>query len=116
MDEDKKIIRIMGGKSKWFEEAIFVLKDKNKRTDMPKNFVAEAEKIINDYMLRKYSLNNTLASAYSASQPKYKNVKNTKSTRDVKNTKKRNKKIDTILNVSIIVCCIFIGLILYHFS
>ena len=44
MNEDKKIILIKGGKSGWFEQAIFILKDKGQRKNMPKNFVEEAEK------------------------------------------------------------------------
>ena len=53
MNEDKKIILIKGGKSRWFEQAIFILKDKDAKCDLPKNFVEEAEKIINNYMLKK---------------------------------------------------------------
>lgn len=104
MEENKKVILIKGSKSRWFEQAIFIMKDKSNRKDFPKNFVAEAEKIINDYMMKKYSSENDLIAAYSTSCPKTKNVK------------KQNKKYDKILNISIVLCCVFIGFILYYFS
>ena len=106
MDEKKKVILIKGNNSKWFEQAIFILKDPGEQKNVPKNFVEEAEKIINGYMMRKYYANNNLSSVYSKTEPKMKT--------SVK--KKRNKRRDRFLNISLILCCIFIGLILYYFS
>ena len=112
MNEDKKIILIKGGKSGWFEQAIFILKDKGQRKNMPKNFVEEAEKIINNYMIKKYSNGTKLNSAYSQTKPKH-------SRQEIKtDAKKRGKrkKYDKILNISVILCCVLIGLILYYFG
>ncbi|MCI8805234.1 MAG: hypothetical protein HFE59_04960 [Clostridiales bacterium] len=112
MNEDKKIILIKGGKSGWFEQAIFILKDKGQRKNMPKNFVEEAEKIINNYMIKKYSNGTKLNSAYSQTKPK-------DSRQEIKtDAKKRGKrkKYDKILNISVILCCVLIGLILYYFG
>jgi hypothetical protein len=112
MNEDKKIILIKGGKSGWFEQAIFILKDKGQRKNMPKNFVEEAEKIINNYMIKKYSNGPKLNSAYSQTKPK-------DSRQEIKtDAKKRGKrkKYDKILNISVILCCVLIGLILYYFG
>ena len=106
MDEKKKIILIKGGKSRWFEQAIFILKDKEKVTNMPKNFVEEAEKIINNYMIRNYSPESSVTSVYTKAQKAGQALP--------KRAKK--KKYDKLLNVSIILCCIFIGLILYYFN
>lgn len=111
MNEDKKIILIKGGKSGWFEQAIFILKDKEERKNMPKNFVEEAEKIINGYMMKKYSNSSKLNSAYSKTEPQFQNKKQLKNSTGIKAKK---KKYDKILNISIILCCVLIGLILYY--
>lgn len=112
MNEDKKVILIKGGKSRWFEQAIFILKDKDQRRDMPKNFVEEAEKIINSYMLKKYP-KSSANSVYSQNTTAYP-PKKLSDTSSAKSSKK--KKYDKILNVSIVLSCILIGLILYYFG
>ena len=79
---------------------------------MPKNFVEEAEKIINSYMLKKYPKSN-LNSVYSKNNTAYASKKSSDSYSE-KSSKK--KKCDKILNISIILSCILIGLILYYFG
>ena len=110
MNEDKKVILIKGGSSRWFEQAIFILKDSGDRKNMPKNFVSEAEKIINSYMMRKYQQND-LSSVYSKTNP----PKAQKTVVSKPQKSKTTKKWDKILNISIISLCLFIGFILYYF-
>ncbi len=106
MDDKKKIILIKGGKSRWFEQAIFILKDKEKAKNMPKNFVEEAEKIINNYMIRNYSSECNVIESYT----------NAKNVGNSIHSKAKKKKFDKFLNVLIILSCILIGLILYYFN
>ena len=113
MNEDQKIILIKGGKSGWFEQAIFILKDKGQRKNMPKNFVEEAEKIINNYMAKKYSNVSKLNPVYSQAQS-VNQQKEVKFNADKRRAKR--KKYDKVLNISVILCCILIGLILYYFG
>lgn len=110
MNEDKKIILIKGGKSGWFEQAIFILKDKEQRKNMPKNFVEEAEKIINNYMMKRYSGASAPVSAYQQAKPEKK-----KEAKGNGRSEKRGK-YDKLLNISVILCCILIGFILYYFG
>ncbi len=107
-DSKKKVILIKGDSSRWFEQAIFILKDDEPRY-IPKNFVAEAEKIINNYMAKKYSPGINLSSAYSKAAK-------TEPKRKIDAKQNKSKKYDRFLNISIILCCIFIGLILYYFT
>ena len=117
---NKKVILIKGNKSRWFEQAIFILKDSNESKNIPKNFVEEAEKIINDYMMKKYSQNG-ITSLYQSN--KYQQNKNksgytpltTPKIEVNKNNLKKRRKNDKILNVLIVLSCILIGLILYYF-
>jgi len=48
MLKDKKVIMINGESSEWYEQAIFIVKNKGYTPGV--NFVSEAEKIINDYV------------------------------------------------------------------
>jgi len=108
MDPKKKVILIKGDNSRWFEQAIFILKDDEPK-NIPKNFVAEAEKIINNYMAKKYSSGINLSSAYSKTAK-------TEPKRKTETRQNKSKKYDRLLNISIVLCCIFIGLILYYFT
>ena len=79
MNDKKKVVFINGNKSKWYEQAIFILKEEDKT--MPKNLVIEAEKLINDYMRKKYP------------QPREKSK--------TKMTKRQLKFYNNVLNVAI---------------
>ena len=47
----ERIILIRGDRSKWFEQAIFIVKKNIPQSSVPVDFVAEAERIINGYLL-----------------------------------------------------------------
>nr|WP_317358683.1 hypothetical protein [uncultured Tyzzerella sp.] len=102
MDKKKKVILINGDKSNWYEQVIFIIKD-NKENNVPKNLVLEAEKIINEYMSKKYNSTNI-----DKIPPN-----NIKKTYNVKN-KKSLKFYNNILNVSIICTIAFICYLLYQ--
>ena len=50
VDSDRQVILVTGGAAKWFEQAIFVVKKSTKPADIPTDFVAEAERIVNRYL------------------------------------------------------------------
>lgn len=97
MNDKKKVILINGNNSKWYEQVIFIVKDQ-KTNNIPKNLVLEAEKIINEYMDKKYNTNCIQA------------VKN--------NTENKNKNkikfYNNLLNISIFLTIIFICFLLYQ--
>jgi len=74
---DEKIILIKGDESKWYEQAIFIVK-KNIEVDNPEpiDFVAEAEKIIGGHMLKSMEISDNMAVAKSAARTKYRKSSN----------------------------------------
>jgi hypothetical protein len=48
--ENKRVVLITGNQSKWYEQAIFVIRKDAGRKPPPKDFVREAESIIDNYM------------------------------------------------------------------
>jgi len=47
----ERVVLVKGGADKWYEQAIFIVNTNAPTENMPIDFVAEAEKIINDYNL-----------------------------------------------------------------
>ncbi len=108
MNEKKKVILINGDKSNWYDQVIFIMKE-NKQENIPKNLVLEAEKIINEYISKKYNKTNVCLQ-----QEKPSNI-NKHSNKKTINKNKKNLKIYTnILNVSIFFTIIFICYLLYQ--
>ena len=89
---DNRVILIKGGNNKWYEQAIFIVR-KDAAAQIPVDFVAEAEKIINGYMHRKAKP----APARTRQQ-----------------TAVKNTPLDYVLNTLIVVCCIALAAILTY--
>lgn len=101
MNEKKKVIFINGNKSNWYEQAIFIVKENN-QNNIPKNLVLEAEKIINEYLSKKYysSYNKPLK------QPTNNNI-NSKN-------KKKLSSYNNMLNICIFCTIAIICYLLYQ--
>ena len=111
MYEKKKVILINGNKYNWYDQVIFIVKESN-QNNIPKNLVLEAEKIINEYMAKKYSVKNisppeSISNINKIDAPKQKsNIK--------KKTKKNLAFYNNILNISIFFTIVFICYLLYQ--
>ena len=107
MNEKKKVILINGDKSNWYDQVIFIVKE-NKEENMPKNLVLEAEKIINEYISKKYNKTNvyTQSKSYNVNEDNKQKVKHS--------NKKNIKMYNNILNVSIVCTIVFICYLLYQ--
>lgn len=109
MKDKKKVILINGNSSNWYEQVIFIVKEQNQQI-IPKNLAKEAEKIINEYMAKKYNSTNVTKNKTVnkqqeiIKQPKQNNVINTK----------KIKFYNNILNVSIVCTLVFICYLLYQ--
>ena len=68
---DKKVILVSGGSSNWYEQAIFIVKDKKSR--LPIDIVKEAENII-----KKYPGTFAYISAVNETVGNFKTIKNSK--------------------------------------
>jgi len=99
LEDKKQVIMIKGDNSKFYEQVIFILRPQEVKKLKEIDFVNEAQKIINNYMTQKY--NNTTTPQVNEkieSQPP-----------------KKNKEIDKILNICIVLCCILLGTVLYFY-
>ncbi|MCL2377900.1 MAG: hypothetical protein FWC77_02125 [Defluviitaleaceae bacterium] len=53
MQSNERVVVIKGNGSSWYSQAVFILNPGVKEKEVPIDFVAEAEKIIYDYMAKK---------------------------------------------------------------
>lgn len=108
---DKKVILISGGGSNWYEQAIFIIKDKSPR--LPVDMVKEAENIIKRYIAdnklkegyKPYKLNNGL-------ENKVNSLNKTKSNKP-KQVKNATNQTNFILNMAIVLCMALICCLIY---
>lgn len=109
MNDKKKVILINGDTSKWYEQVIFIVKEE-KEDKVPKNLVLEAEKIINEYVSKKYNKieENKIDKNVNSQKSICKNNKNNK------RSKKNTKIYNNILNVSIFCTVMIICYLLYQ--
>jgi len=99
LEDKKQVIMIRGDNSEFYEQVIFILRPQKIKKLQEIDFVSEAQKIINNYMAQKY--NNTTTPQVNEK------VK-------VQSSKK-NREIDKILNICIVLCCILLGTVLYFY-
>ncbi|MCL2500483.1 MAG: hypothetical protein FWE90_09120 [Defluviitaleaceae bacterium] len=52
MTTAERVILIQGDANKWYDQAIFIVKPHAPRHEVPVDMVAEAEKIIHNYMIK----------------------------------------------------------------
>ena len=56
-NNEKKVIMITGDKSKWYEQAIFIVNKNSPKESLPNDIVKEAEQIIDCYLAgKKYAV------------------------------------------------------------
>ena len=91
MNSNERVILIRGDASKWYNQAIFIVKKEIPADKIPVDFVAEAEKIINGYMLRQNR-------QYQISKP----------ARPIKK-RYRKSRFDSILNTVMLLGCLLIA-------
>ena len=54
IDKKERVILIKGDSSKWYEQAIFIVNQNTPKSQIPVDFVAEAEKIIQNHIRKSY--------------------------------------------------------------
>lgn len=111
ISDNKRVILITGDENKWFEQAIFIVKKNVLDKGTPKDFVREAELILQNYMTgasprtpktpdNGYPM---LAEAISES--------GRKPSQGIDKPFRRKSKLDTAVNAIIIVACVAIMLL-----
>lgn len=96
-EENKKVIMVDGKRSEWYEKAIFIMRGDINTESKPVDFVSEAEKIINSYMVK-----SSLPITEIKSKPKQIRVG-------------KSKNLTLILNICLILSIILLGITLYRF-
>ncbi|MCL2236603.1 MAG: hypothetical protein FWB98_09230 [Defluviitaleaceae bacterium] len=113
-DSNRKVVMLKGTRDKWYEQAIFILKEGAVQGEM--DCIKEAERIINGR-----GLQNILADKYNyTTPPAYIPAATTAQIAQKKPgttaTPQKNKKLDSFLNMGLILTGIaVVALITYHF-
>lgn len=109
--DKKKVVLIKGDNTKCYEQAIFILKPDIPQNKIPINFVAEAEKIINN-CFHKTLFKRNINTAISVSKP-HKVQNNSRPYKRNKAKVKKNNALNTILNILIVLLVILFSIIFY---
>ncbi len=96
-EDNKKVIMVDGKRSEWYEKAIFIMRSDINTDNKPIDFVNEAEKIINSYMVKSTLKINEIKN-------KQKSIKVTK-----------NTNLNLILNICLLLSVILLGITVYRF-
>ena len=109
MNKKERVILIKGDSSKWYDQAIFIVKENALSKENSIDFVAEAEKIISNHINKNKGRKSgpNIGIAY-ASVPK--SSESTIFARGVKSVK--NKLFDLILNALMTIGCLIIAVAL----
>jgi len=96
----ERVILLKGDATKWYDQAIFIVNQNTPAAKMPVDFVAEAEKIINNYMSKEKKLPAPVVAHHAppAVPPRP----------AAKPAKKRRSSFDFALNIMMILACIAI--------
>jgi hypothetical protein len=110
MTASERVILIQGDASKWYDQAIFIVKPNGKAEDAPVDMVAEAEKIINNYLIKNKK-------PLPAGFPPNSNLSSMGYVPTVATTPKKrtpSKRVDFFLNIIIVLACLAIaGVFMY---
>jgi len=102
---EDRIILVEGDNSKWYEQAIFIVRKNIPQNKVPVDFVAEAEKIVNNYIHRKSNVQ-----AYTSAQAALTSAPPLKSKQSVK----KKSGFDTFVNSVLFLGCIaLLGILVY---
>jgi len=105
MGKTERVILIKGDHKKWYNQAIFIINPDTPKAEMPTDLVAEAEKIIANYMTRK-----TSASQEAEPIP----LPELAAIMQRVNASKKAKRLDFALNFIMTVACIAIVAIIVY--
>lgn len=99
--ENKRVVLITGGQSKWYEQAIFIIKKNAPQENVPGDLIKEAEMIIDRYM----------SGVTYESTAKYKRP-GLKSPAPQISRKRKASNFNFILNIVMLISCIVIFAVL----
>jgi len=102
---DKRVILISGDSTKWYEQAIFILRRGQSKDAVPKDFIGEAEGIVHAYL---NGGNTTAAQAFSPAPPL--------SAVSPNRPQAKRKRTNFVLNLMMLLSCAALtALLVFHF-
>ncbi|MDR2649187.1 MAG: hypothetical protein LBB94_05655 [Clostridiales bacterium] len=104
MTEQNKVILVNGDNSKFFDQAIFIVKKNLPENKIPMDFVAEAERIIGLHLAKKRRGHD----AYIRFAPEFE----LDMVKEELARKKRSVKIHIMLNLALLTACITLAYLL----
>ncbi|MDR1690157.1 MAG: hypothetical protein LBS21_16365 [Clostridiales bacterium] len=113
-----RVVLIKGDNSKWYEQAIFIIKKGTEDSRLPVDFVLEAEKIIDSYMRRTdkgaagFWAQNGKKDAALVKEAKKPAAVRANAQKSAVTVKKKGFE-DYIPYIAMIVCCLILGYIVY---
>jgi len=109
MGQTERVILIKGDGTKWYNQAIFIVNQDNLKDNMPMDFVAEAERIINNYMIRnKKNAPLSLSGGNLSTAPVAVTTSPKPAKAAVRPVKKKTSKVDFVLNFLMVMACMAI--------
>ena len=109
----ERVILVKGGDTKWYNQAIFIVNQNAPKEKIPIDFVAEAERIINNYMIKNKS-NISLSGGDLATAPVSVAALPRPAQVAVKPAKKKGSKVDFVLNFLMLMACITIVAVIVY--
>ena len=109
----ERVILVKGDHTKWYNQAIFIVNQNTPQEKMPMDFVAEAERIINNYMVKSKS-NISLSGGNLATAPVSVATLPRPAQVAAKPIKKKGSKVDFVLNfLMLMACAAIVAVIVY---
>ncbi|MDR1640815.1 MAG: hypothetical protein LBT59_14055 [Clostridiales bacterium] len=104
MEQQNRVILISGDNSKWYEQAIFIVKKNIPESQVPVDFVLEAERVISAYMTKKRR---------NGDEPALGHLPETDSIRSELTRRTRNMRFNIALNIVLLAGCLtLLGLLM----
>jgi len=107
MGKTERVILLKGDATKWYNQAIFIVNQDTPAGKMPVDFVAEAEKIINNYMTKEKKKPATAIPMQKAAAVPHPPQRAASTTTRPAAPKKKGA-FDITLNIMMILACIAI--------
>ena len=115
MGNAERVILVKGDSTKWYNQAIFIVSKDTPATKMPVDFVAEAEKIIYNHMVKEKKTAKAKEAAvpgvYTSHMKAFAPAASSYSSPVMRTGTKKNSKFDVTLNIMMIMACIAIAVV-----
>ena len=108
MGQTERVILIKGDSTKWYNQAIFIVNQDTPKHKMPVDFVAEAERIINNYMARNQKPVSIGGGSLDVAPVAVATLPKPAVAKTAARPRKKTSRFDVVLNLLLVLACIAI--------